>query len=226
MTPKEQPPHVLRTTRARYGLSQSKLASLIGRATITIKQIESGKLAVSPELAYQVFIVTRLDPDQLIENFMPEQPMDPSGQALTGETFTWMKEARADAQSEKHVEESLNHYTEVLRLLLDASIREGKLWALRPALQNAINKLMKKFELEADVQKLLTARWGINDLWSLASPSKSFYVLANADLSSGIREKAQQIRAEFFETKQIKKHATVKPHPKIALRSKPPGKRV
>jgi transcriptional regulator with XRE-family HTH domain len=226
VTRDERKPHVLRTLRQRYGLSQSKLAALIGRATITVKLVESGRLKVSPELAHRIFMVTGLDPGQLIENFLPEEPMDPMQFPLTSATFAWRKEARKDAQSEKHVEESLNHYTEVLRLLLDASIRDRKLWALRPALQNAINKLIKGFDLGDEVETLLKERWGIGDLWSNASPSASLYVLANADLSQGIREKAQRVRAEFFEVKRIKKQGVIKPRPKTESPSKVSKKKV
>ncbi len=196
--------HVLRTVRRRYGLSQQKLARLVGCSLTTIKQIETGRLRPSAPLAGRIYVVTGLDPSQLMDNSLPETPLDATGAPLSKDTFKWIEERHRESQTQKHVDESLRHAFAVLEILLDAGARKGRLWALRPALQDAINKLIKDFALEKDFIRLLSARFDLKDPWSSASPAKSLYTIVNAELFEKQREQAKLKRREFYELQQLK----------------------
>ncbi len=205
---KTLPPHVLRTTRHLYGLSQAKLAAMVGCAAITIKSVEAGKLQPSASLAYRIYMETGLDPGQLMENFMPETPFDVIGEPLTAEHLQQMQKIRQESETCEKIDQSVKHLSAALEVVLDASIREHKLWALRPALQNAIQRVIDDFNLNNDITRLLLDRWRIKDLWSNATPDSSFYTLINTKGNigkiAGIRNRAKRKRTEFYEKLKIK----------------------
>jgi len=180
MSRKPRSPHVLRSTRHLYSLSQAKLAAMVGCATITIKNVENGTLQPSSSLAHRIFMQTGLDPGQLIENFDPETPRGVIGQPLTEVLLEQTQKIRESSENREHVDQSVKHLSAALEIILDASLRGHKLWAVRPALQNAIQKIIEEFDLKDDVARLLLDRWGITDLWSNASPATSFFALVNA----------------------------------------------
>jgi len=157
------PLHVLRTTRKRCGLSQSKLAAMVGTSLTAIKQIETGRLQPSAKLGPTAFICKLASiQDKLIENSFPDTPFHPMGMEVSKELFEGLRQGRREHYEDKeHVEESLRQYGAVLEILLDVSTKEGKLWALRPALQNAITKLIADFELQDDFARHLSACYGI-----------------------------------------------------------------
>jgi transcriptional regulator with XRE-family HTH domain len=216
MVTKSPPVHVLRTVRKLYGLSQQKLANLVGCSLTGIKQIETNRLRPGPDLAHRIYMQTGLDPGQLMENSFPETPFHAMGMPLTKDTFKWMQERHEEGQTQRHVDESLHHIQAVLEILLDASTRHGKLWALRPALQNAIGKLIKDFALEKDFVRLLSARFDVKDPWSNANPGKSLYTIVNTERFRERRKRAAK-RSDFYELKQLKHHESSGP--------REPGKR-
>jgi transcriptional regulator with XRE-family HTH domain len=166
--------HVLRTLRELYGLSQPKLAALVGCSPMTIKQIEAGTLRPSADLTHRIFTQTQLDPEQLIENSWPELPRSPMGEPLTPESFQLLRRMHRNAQSLGILVASKRHYGEVINLLLDASVPDDKLWALRVAFRAAIERLIADFDLEPAIKELLAKRWASQDLW------RELYVKANA----------------------------------------------
>jgi transcriptional regulator with XRE-family HTH domain len=174
MPRKPKEPHVLRSMRNLYGLSQSKLASMVGCSPMTIKQIEAGTLRPSADLAHRIYIATWLDPEQLIENSMPELPRSPMGEPLTPETPQLIGRTHREAESINNLSASKRHYAAVIDLLLDSSISGNKLWALRVAFRAAIERLIADFELEPAIKELLAKRWASQDLW------RELYVKANA----------------------------------------------
>jgi transcriptional regulator with XRE-family HTH domain len=185
---------VLRSTRKLYGFSREKLASRVGVAPITIKQIETGKLKPSALLAYQIYMQTGLNPDQLIKNSSPETPRHPGGEPLTGDYMERIREIRRQSVSQEEVDMSVQHFAAVLESLFDSSLPEQKFWALLPALQADIDRRIDSFGLRKALQKLVKARWGIDELWSIHDPDLSLYVKANTPT----REKATAVRTEFF----------------------------
>jgi transcriptional regulator with XRE-family HTH domain len=191
--------HVLRTVRKLYGLSQQKLANLVGCSLPTIKQIETGRLRPSSELAHRIYMQTGLDPNQLRNNFMPEEPLHAMGMPLSKETFERIKKGQQENQSQDHVDQRLRHLEAFLKILLDASLRHGKLWALYPALLDAIDKLTRDFDLEKDFCRLLTARFGLKDPRSNSRPDTSFFTIVNAPLYEDRLKQAESKRQEFYE---------------------------
>jgi len=214
MSTKPEPVHVLRTVRKLYGLSQQKLATLAGCSLAAIKQIETGRLRPGPDLADRIRMQTGLDPDQLIENSSPETPVDVMGIPLSKETLEWMEEVREESQTRQQVDESLRHFYAVMELLFDASTIKGKLWALRPALRSALNKLIKDFDLKEDFDRLLSTRYDLEDPWSMASLGKSLYSIVNAELLKlkQRHEQAERKREEFYEVKQLKHRKSGRKH--------------
>jgi transcriptional regulator with XRE-family HTH domain len=204
MATKSPPVHVLRTVRKLYGLSQQKLANLVGCSLPTIKQIETGRLRPSAGLADRIYMQTGLDPGQLLDNFMPEEPLHAMGMPLSKETFEWMQKGHQENQSQDHVDQRLRHLAEILKIRLDASTRHGKLWALYPALLDAIDKLTRDFDLEKDSRRLLTERFDLKDPRSNSRPDTSFFTIVNAPLYEERRKQAEHKRQEFYELQRIK----------------------
>jgi transcriptional regulator with XRE-family HTH domain len=204
MATKSAPLHVLRTVRTLYGLSQQKLARLVGCSLTTIKQVETGRLRPSANLAHRIYMQTGLDPGQLMENSFPETPFHAMGEELKAETFKWIQQGHRAATTQEQIDATLSHLQAILTTLLDASGPSGKLWALRPALQDAISQLISDFDLEADFRRLLSTRFGLKDPWSIASPAKSLYVIVNAELFEKQREHAQHARRQFYELQVAK----------------------
>jgi transcriptional regulator with XRE-family HTH domain len=193
--------HVLRTTRKLYGFSQQKLANLVGCSLSTVKFIETLRLRPSADLAHRVYLETGLDPQQLIGNFSPGNPRDPTGQPLTTETINLRQGSRlSDEQAREHVDSSLALYSAVLEALLDAAVRQKKLWALRPAFQAVVDKLLKDFDLEKDFRRILLDRYGVRDPWSTEgyAVAKSLYMIVNAPLFENPRKAAELKRNEFY----------------------------
>ena len=198
-------PHVLRTVRRFRSLSQARLAALVGCSLPTIKKIESGQLRPSADLADRIAIQTGLDPDQLVENFLPETPLGPGGEPLTKETVKLIQERHRESQTKEQVDASLRHFGVVEEVLFDASTRHGKLWALRLAFRQAIDKLISGFDLEKDFARLLLARFGLKDPWSHGGgPAQSLYAIVNAELFEKQLEQAQAKRREFYGPEKIK----------------------
>jgi DNA-binding XRE family transcriptional regulator len=176
MATRTSPTHVLRTTRKRYGYSQQKLATLIGCSLAAIKAIETGKLRPSPDLAHRVYMMTGLDPQQLIKNIAPKDPRDPFNVPLTEEMIKLRRRDPhvlrrrdphdPDPRFRSQIEGNIRLYTAVLGVLLDVS--DHKLWALRPALESAINKLIRDFGLEREFRRALRARYGVKGPWTAA----------------------------------------------------------
>jgi transcriptional regulator with XRE-family HTH domain len=199
--------HVLRTLRTRYGLSQQKLAKMVGCSLTTIKQVETGRLSPSAQLAHRIYMFTGLDPGQLMENSFPETPFHVGGEELTKETFIWIQQGHREATTREQIDATLVHLQAVLTTLLDASGPPGKLWALRPALQDAITKLTCGFGLEADFRRLFSARYGLKDPWSIV----------DEELFKAQREHAEQARCSFYELQAARngQHAHGKRKPGI-----------
>jgi len=199
------PAHVLRTTRKIYGLSQAKLASMVGISLTAIKQIETGRLQPSPTLSHRIYMQTGLDPWQLMENSFPDTPFHPMGMEISKELFKGIQQGHREFQSQERLDESLRHFNAVLETLLDASIKEGKLWALRPALQNAISKLIVDFDLQEDFARLLFARWGLKDPWAnTTNPASDLYTLVNGKLFEKEQKNAQAQRRGFYKLQTLK----------------------
>jgi transcriptional regulator with XRE-family HTH domain len=200
--------HVLHTLRNLYGLSQPKLAGMVGCSPMTIKQIEAGTLRPSADLAHRIYIATWLDPEQLIENSMPELPRSPMGEPLTPETPQLIGRTHREGEGLNKLAESKRHYAALIDLLLDSSIPKNKLWALRVAFRAAIERLISDFELEAAIKELLTKRWASQDLW------RELYVKANAPESvnaNGAIIPPAQVRKVHRPRKEQKKQST-SPH--------------
>jgi transcriptional regulator with XRE-family HTH domain len=204
MPTKSPPVHVLRTVRKLYGLSQQKLANLVGCSLPAIKQIETARLRPSAGLAHRIYMQTGLNPDQLLDNFMPEEPLHPMGMPLSKEIFQWMQQGHQEHQTKEHVDERLRHFKAVLEVLLDASTRQGKLWALQPALQDAIDRLIRDFDLDKDFRRLLRERFGLKDPWSNASPETNLYTIVNGGLYAERRSQAEMKRKAFYEPQRVK----------------------
>jgi DNA-binding XRE family transcriptional regulator len=199
-------PHVLRTTRHLYRLSQAKMAAKVGVKPITIKSIEAGKLRPSPYLAYLIFQQTALDPQQLITNSEPESPRNTFGEPLNPDEMNRLRQARQPRETQQQVDANVRNFSALLTLVLDASAREGKLWAIRPALAFAIDKIMQSFNLTADVDKLLRERWGLSlkQFGSSRNPFRSLTAIASHEGNDSpknqkTREHAAKKRDEFFE---------------------------
>jgi DNA-binding XRE family transcriptional regulator len=207
--------HVLRFTRKLYGLSREKLAAKVGCAPITIKQIETGKLKPSPTLAHRIYMQTGLNPDQLMKNSWPERPMHPGGEELTPDYMERMDEIRKKSESQHDVDMQLRLFTVVLESGLDASLAEDKYWAIVPALQATLDRVFDDFGLKNAFQKLLKARWGVEDPWAIRHPALSLYVKVNMDQETG--EKAAAIRKKFFRNRDSKQKR-VKPVRQKTLR--------
>ena len=206
-------PHVLRTTRHLYRLSQAKMAAKVGVKPITIKSIEAGKLRPSPYLAYLVFQQTALDPQQLIANSEPESPRNTFGEPLNPDDMNRTRQARERFENQEHVDAHVQIFSALLTLLLDASMREGKLWAIRPALAFAIDKIMQNFNLTVHVDKLLRDRWGLTlkEFGASRYPFESLAAIANHEGNDSpsnqkIRERAAKKRTEFFEELNLKRN--------------------
>jgi DNA-binding XRE family transcriptional regulator len=226
--------HVLTRTREIYNLTREKLASRIGAAPITIKKIESGDLKVSATLARRIYIQTGLNPVQLIENLWPETPMHPGGEPLTSDHMKRVQEKRTESEGQDDVDRSVRHFTAVLESLLDASVVEHKLWALRPTIQAALDKVIDDFELRDAFEQLLHARWEVKEPWTILEirPEKkkpwpirqplSLYVQVNSDKA---REKAAAKRKEFFRDRkaaqEILKAPVRQKTPRSATRKRP-----
>lgn len=204
MTTKSAPLHVLRTVRTLYGLSQQKLARMVGCSLTTIKQIETGRLSPSAQLAHRIYMRTGLDPGQLMENSFPETPFHAMGSELSKETFELIERAHHEGQTQERVDEMLRHLAAVQELFLDVSTRRSQLWALYPALQNAIDKLIDDFELRDDLRRELARRFGLKDPWSNVSPAESLYTIANGELFEKQREQALEARKRFYELQALK----------------------
>jgi DNA-binding XRE family transcriptional regulator len=204
MTTKPMPLHVLRTLRKRCGLSQAKLAGMVGASLTAIKQIETGRLRPSPMLAHRVYMQTGLSPDQLLENSFPETPFHAMGMEITKETFQATQKHHQESQTQEQVDQSLRHFEAALRVLLDAGTREGKLWALRPALQNAITKIIGDFGLEEDFARLLLAYYGVKDPWAVAGLADNLYVIVNGESFTKQRKKAEAERLKVYERQALK----------------------
>jgi hypothetical protein len=152
-------------------------------------------------LAHRIYLQTGLSPHQLIGNFSPEQPRDPCNVPLTKETIRLRQEGQlADDQTRDQVDESSRLYGAVIETLLDASVGKRKLWALRPALETAINKLINDFDLGKDFRRLLLSRYGVRDPWSAGGLeiAKSLYVIVNGPLFETQRKAADLKRDEFY----------------------------
>ena len=188
-------PHVLCVVRELYGFPQQTLAELVGYSLRTIKAVESGKLTPSAELAHRVYIVTGLDPQQLMQNRSPDKPRDPCNRLLCPETVALRRPAIGppDEQAMKHVDDSLRVYTAVLETMLDASVPQRKLLALRPALEAAIMELITEFGLQKDFKQLLAARYGVSGPWR-----GGLYAIMNSRLLGNIRNKARTRRWKFY----------------------------
>lgn len=201
MAAKTHPAHVLRTVRKRYGYSQQKLATLVGCSLATVKFIETGRLRPSAALADRIRVATGLDPQQLIGNFSPENPRSPTGHSLTKETISLMQEGRlSDDQTREVVDGSARLYEVVLEALLDASVRQRKLWAVRLAYETAINKLISDFDLGKDFRRLLMDRYGVRNPWSAGGldVAKDLYMIVNAPLFETKQQAAGLKRDEFY----------------------------
>jgi transcriptional regulator with XRE-family HTH domain len=197
----KKPLHVLRTTRKLYKFSQQKLATLVGCSLSTVKFVETGRLRPSADLAHRVYLQTGLDPQQLLGNFSPDKPRDPCGVLLTTETIKLRQDAElSNEQAREQVDSSLQLYAAVLQVLLDVSVRKRKLWALRPALQTALDKLVTDFDLAKDFRRTLSTRYGVRDPWTVDgySPTNSLYMLVNGPLSEMKRTEASAKRNEFY----------------------------
>ena len=156
---------------------------------------------------------------------------------LGPDDFNRMREIHKSSETKEHIDQEVRFLSEILTLVLDASIREGKLWALRPALKNAIIKLIEDFTLGDDVRKLylerwrslqeellrkwqtserLFERWTIQELWSAGGPG-GLFVLVNAELTEPERQYSRTRREEFFDQKKAKtparKKGTKSPQP-------------
>jgi hypothetical protein len=149
-------------------------------------------------------MVTGLDPAQLMENSFPETPYHAMGMPLSKDTFKGIEERHRENQTQEQVDQILRHIKAALEILLDASTHRGQLWALRPALQDAINKLIKDFALKKDFLRLLSARFDLKDPLSNTSPAKSLYTIVNAELFEKHRKLAEVKRREFYELEQVK----------------------
>lgn len=126
-------PHVLRTARKIRGLTQEALARRVRVATITIKQIESGRIKLSRQLAHRISIVTRLDTQQLLDNSEPDSP-----------------KLHPDHWTEPPTQEEIDRETKLLSdgiklgLLSRANTRT-EFWVLRYAINQALGNLGKEF---------------------------------------------------------------------------------
>lgn len=186
-----------------YGYSQQKLATLIGCSLATVKFIETGRLRPSVQLAHRIYLQTGLNPQQLLGNFSPDRPRGPDGPLLTKETITLRQQSRLpDDQTRGQVDGSLRLYRVVLETLLDASVRQRKLWALRAAYEAAIDKLIKDFDLGKDFRRILFARYGVRDPWGSAGGldiRKILYVTVNSPLFEKQQKAAGLQRDEFYD---------------------------
>jgi len=193
-------------TRKLYKFSQEKLASLVGCSLSTIKSVERGKLRPSADLTHRIYMQTGLDPAQLLGNFSPDKPRDPCGVLLTKEMLALRKasgrlpdqQTRPDEQDREQVDGSLALYGVVLETLLDASVRPRKLWALRPALQKAIDKLINDFDLGKDFRHILFDRYGVRNPWSA-----DMHIRVNGPLRGKQRAAADAKRNEFYGAIQL-----------------------
>jgi transcriptional regulator with XRE-family HTH domain len=194
----------LRTIRKLYGYSQQKLATVVGCSLATVKFIETRRLKPSAELADRVRLATGLDPLQLIGNFSPDKPRDPTGQPLTKETIKLRQDAQRinDDQTRDQVDGILQLNATVEEALFDASVLKGKLWALRAAYKTAMSKLISDFDLAKDFRRILSARYGVRDPWSANGYKieKSLQAIINTPLPQfEARRKAAQLnRDEFY----------------------------
>ena len=202
MIKKESPVHVLSTMRKRCKMSQSKLARLAGCSLPTIKQIERGRLRPSAGLAHRIYMQTGLNPEQIMNNVNPEEPLGVTGEPFTEENFTVaqaeMQKGHRAYETQEQIDEDIRFYAAVLTLVLDASIREGKIWAFRPALKDAINRLIKDFELESDLRRFLAERFQLKTPWYHAG-LRSLYTIINAKPFEKDCAQAELKRREFFE---------------------------
>ena len=141
-------PHVLRTVRARHGLSQLALARLVGVETVTIKKIEGDQLKLSRKLAHRISIATGADPQQLIDNSEPETPymVGAYPEELTRERFQARQQPKL-----KDVEEAGRILAKAIQQMLRDSIPKGSVWVLWYALRQAIQELREEFDLPVSV---------------------------------------------------------------------------
>ena len=172
-------------------------------------------------------MATGLAPNQLTENFDPETPRGVSGAPLGPDDFKRIREIHRSSETKKNIDADIRFYSEILTLILDASIRESKLWALRwPTLKNAFVKLIDDFTLGDDVRTLFLERWGnrerllrewgtekrllerwtVEELWA----PDGLYIQANAQLCEPERIAANAARARFYDQKEAKTPARKK----------------
>ena len=137
---------------------------------------------------------TGLSPTQLLENSRPETPMHPTGFLLQPYYMKRMRESRIVFEFQKDVDVSVRHFGAVLESLFDASLTGHKFWALRPAIQYALDKVIDDFGLGKEFRKLLKARWGYEDPWLTHVAARAY--------NSERREKAAAAREAFFQARE------------------------
>jgi transcriptional regulator with XRE-family HTH domain len=71
---KDRPKHILRWTREQLGLSQARLAELIGASIFSVQSIETGRMPLSERYAYRLSAATGIEPAWFVANKLNPQP--------------------------------------------------------------------------------------------------------------------------------------------------------
>jgi DNA-binding XRE family transcriptional regulator len=138
-------PHVLRTARIQLGLTQAKLASLVGASTIAIKRIEGGSMKVSRQMAQRISTVTRLDFQQLLDNSEPESPV--------------IYPASNEALSMEMIETETAQLALVIRDTLSRSKNPMRFWTLRNVMNQKLFEAREEFGLSAKTYRSRDVDW-------------------------------------------------------------------
>ena len=127
--PKKHTPHVrLKNLRAIIGISQEKLAGLVGISYPYLLSIETGQREMSRAVSEKVFIATLVSPSWL-ESTVGEddKPLDYAFRAYTKETYlSTIHPPNLVEEIDSKLLDQSSHYMRMVHALFRAAARKGK----------------------------------------------------------------------------------------------------
>ncbi len=151
--PRRTREHPLRRARKILGLSQAKLARLVGCKPISIRMIENGRLKMSHKLENRVVFETGFD------FFLSEERnelVNAFGEPLTADVRERMKE-KTRAVDEAFVRRLADNFAFNIEVLLIASLAtdSNRFWNVKREIGFELHKIGELFELGEGVLKIL-----------------------------------------------------------------------
>lgn len=125
-----RPPSPLRCLRVRTGLKRGAFAARIGVSYDTVKKVEYGQIAISPDVAIRTMLAFGVKPESLIESSVA--PLDLSGKKYTEQAYhAWQAKIPRDPD---FAADEIKAATDQLRAFLEVCCRHGRLPAARAVL--------------------------------------------------------------------------------------------